>query len=251
MASVENIEQNTLELKEQLQQSLDKLDSTFKLIVNTTETQTPRVFCVLPDPSAKSWKRPKTWGHNTFKLHLMCEYDGWHFTEDRGYPITQPNEMLRKTAPYLKWVLTGLGAAWKVKGKVAMVMGSDATVSDKTDDRISSGIEKAQALLGGLQDPMSDFGGLAAQLSQFEDNPNAEPDAKAVLGPALRELETFLMREDTIKRYGGLHRVCYPSGDVVWLCDHHKEMPEPGKKDGLGSAKEDKNLFAEDFQGGI
>lgn len=216
-SSLEIIEQNTAEMKAKMNTMLSKIDATFKLIVNTTEITTPRMFLVIPDPAAKSWKNPSSWGKNTFRMHLLCEcpaQPGWHFTDHEGYPMLELNTTLKKAAPYLKWVL-----------KAVQIAGSAAS-------SVTMGGSQAASLLAGhalahLENPLEQFGFIESMIAKATGTNPGEEEPVAVLGPALRELEQYLIANDAAKAYGNLYRHCYETGDVKWLCRDHNANPPP------------------------
>ena len=47
---------------------------------------------------------------------------------------------------------------------------------------------------------------------------DSEPDPKAALGRALREVETFLEQNDPGKQYGLLEKVVFRDGSIKWIC---------------------------------
>ena len=45
-------------------------------------------------------------------------------------------------------------------------------------------------------------------------------------GPALRALYTFLKEADPNEKWGGLHKVVTPDGNILWLCAEHRRQYE-------------------------
>mmetsp|Transcript_4184 Transcript_4184/g.9071 ORF Transcript_4184/g.9071 Transcript_4184/m.9071 type:complete len:133 (-) Transcript_4184:46-444(-) len=107
--ALQNLQEQTTENRKQTELALEKQNATFKLIANATDVQVPRAFVVLPLPSGqKKWRDPSRLFKNKFKLHLLCEYGTFHFTDDPGYEIAQLKPFLEKAAPYVGWVLGAL-----------------------------------------------------------------------------------------------------------------------------------------------
>jgi len=46
------------------------------------------------------------------------------------------------------------------------------------------------------------------------------------VGPALRALHTFLKEADPNERWGNLHKVVTPDGNILWLCGQHRQQYE-------------------------
>ena len=45
-------------------------------------------------------------------------------------------------------------------------------------------------------------------------------------GPALRALHSFLVEADPGKNWGGLYETVTPDGNILWLCDIHRQQYE-------------------------
>jgi internalin A len=43
------------------------------------------------------------------------------------------------------------------------------------------------------------------------------------IGPALRALHSFLIEADPSKIWGGLDKTLTPDGNILWMCEHHRQ----------------------------
>jgi internalin A len=43
------------------------------------------------------------------------------------------------------------------------------------------------------------------------------------IGPALRALHSFLIQADSSKIWGGLDKTQTPDGNILWMCDLHRQ----------------------------
>ena len=44
------------------------------------------------------------------------------------------------------------------------------------------------------------------------------------VGPALRALHSFLIEADPGQIWGGLYNTLTPDGNILWLCDKHRQQ---------------------------
>ncbi|CAG8526513.1 5907_t:CDS:10 [Dentiscutata erythropus] len=61
----------------------------------------PRLFIVIP--VSPSWKNPKTWTSQSFRLHFVCEHVTPHVHEHEGFYIQSPLEFIKKYGAYIKF----------------------------------------------------------------------------------------------------------------------------------------------------
>ncbi len=45
-----------------------------------------------------------------------------------------------------------------------------------------------------------------------------------IVGPALRALNSFLNEADPSQFWGGLYKTPTPDGNILWLCDQHRQQ---------------------------
>ena len=54
-------------------------------------------------------------------------------------------------------------------------------------------------------------------------DPHLHQDQRAI-GPALRALHSFLVQADPARIWGGLHKTQTPDGNILWLCETHRQQ---------------------------
>ena len=67
-------------------------------ISDTRDAIVPRLFMLLPGKKSYTVFKPKTWGKNTFVVHILCEghasdISEAHFTDHPGYKVCHSSDM--------------------------------------------------------------------------------------------------------------------------------------------------------------
>ncbi|CAG8536607.1 10027_t:CDS:2 [Paraglomus occultum] len=173
-------------------------------ISDTRDAIVPRLFMLLSEKKAHTVFKPKTWGKNTFVLHLLCE--GYasdnseaHFTDHPGYMIYNARPFLAKAGPYLSILVDLIGSA------------AGFFTGLQLPDRLTDAI----------------FNIRSCPVDYFKKIDETDGDSlnkmKYAQGPALRELEAFLSENDPLREYGGLHRITMSDGRWRWVCNSCRE----------------------------
>ena len=93
---IHTINQNTNVVLSNMQEATNMILSQFDVIVNsisdTRDANVPRLFMLLPGKEPHSIFKPRTWGKNTFIVHVLCEglmsdNSEAHFTDHPGYKV--------------------------------------------------------------------------------------------------------------------------------------------------------------------
>ena len=79
-----------------MQEATNMFLSQFNVVMNsisdTRDAIVPRLFMLLPGKKSYTVFKPKTWGKDTFVVHILCEglvadNSEAHFTDHRGYKV--------------------------------------------------------------------------------------------------------------------------------------------------------------------
>ncbi|CAG8531834.1 8121_t:CDS:2 [Paraglomus occultum] len=133
-----------------------------------------------------------------------------HFTGHRGYELYHAEQFLVKAGPYLNilanliGLFPGLQLAYDIPGKANMTLNcreyfksvSEFISEFKTDESFAKD-------LAGKNDPLERM--------------------RYAQGPALREFEAFLDKNDPSREYGGLSGITMNNGRRRWVCNSCKE----------------------------
>ncbi|CAG8624862.1 3071_t:CDS:2, partial [Ambispora gerdemannii] len=201
-------------------ESTEKIITVVNAVINsitdTMDAAIPRLYILLPGGETNTIFYPKTWGKNTFILHVLCEgldpgNREAHFTTHGGYPIHDPKPMLAKAGPYLSIVATLIGAG--VNHFLQLKM------PDNINRLISQGTSRPTEYFQQLTKLLDQATTSPEQIHEIE-NAKKDPVARmnVVRGPALREFQAFLEKNDPARQYGGLQRVVLNNGRWRWVC---------------------------------
>jgi hypothetical protein len=173
------------------------------------EVKCPSVFTIVPVKSGRV-------GGATYEMRLYCEEPGgWHpLPGDAGrYTLTESPEWLRKLAPYLRYLLTGLKIAAPLAGPVAgMTIGP-------VSKRVAAELDAMKQIVAQLPEPPRGSDLLKGPGMDTSDAPVAE--SRAATEADFRVLESLLRRLDPESAWGGLSRTVTPEGLTLYLCREH------------------------------
>ncbi|HEU5377637.1 MAG TPA: hypothetical protein VFV38_19610, partial [Ktedonobacteraceae bacterium] len=82
-------------------------------------------------------------------------------------------------------------------------------------------IQKQVTLMEEISDRIPQIGKLDT-LSEADPEPHLHHDQQ-VTGAALRALHQFLVQADPSRNWGGLDKVVTPDGNILWLCEKHRQ----------------------------
>ncbi|KAG9287097.1 hypothetical protein G9A89_000991 [Geosiphon pyriformis] len=215
------VNQNTTTILSTLQETtnliLSQIDAVINSVTDTMDAAIPRLYILLPGNESKSLFKPQNWGKNTFILHLLCEgldpeNREAHFTSHNGYSIHDPKPLLAKTGPYLSILAKLMGAGvghfthLRLPVNFGEILGQMSIRPTEYFKQLTTVLDIA------TNDPQ--------QLKDIEIIKN-DPIGrmKVVQGPALRELEAFLEKNDQARELGGLERIVLNNGRWRWVCE--------------------------------
>jgi len=86
-------------------------------------------------------------------------------------------------------------------------------------------IKQIQANIDVLEQITQDLPELASYDSMKAMNELTQTDQyQRTVGPALRALHNFLNEVDPSQLWGGLDKIVTPDGNILWLCDMHRQQ---------------------------
>ncbi|XTZ18227.1 COR domain-containing protein [Micromonospora echinospora] len=179
-------------------------------ILSAEVTDCPRLFCLYP--TDRSAVLEKFSVRQSLTLQLWCEEPGEHHpVEHATYNFKPHKDWFVQVGPYLKAVLKILSVAGPI-GLAAV--GASLTESELAKTKPELDLMKA----------------LVEKLPQFEteESPNLSRESGWAEGAGLRALRILLRDLDPVLRYGGMRRAISPSGDMLWVCEHHHRAYDPG-----------------------
>ncbi|CAG8503012.1 585_t:CDS:2 [Ambispora leptoticha] len=195
---------------------LSQIDAVINSITDTMDAAIPRLYILLPGKETSTIFNPKSWTRNTFILHVLCEgldpgNREAHFTTHSGYTIHDPKPMLAKAGPYLSIVATIISAGVERFIHLNMPKNISGLISQIT----SRPTEYFQQLTKLLDQAVT-----SPEQAREIENARQDPIArmKVVRGPALREFQAFLEKNDPARQWGGLQRVVLNDGRWRWVC---------------------------------
>ena len=132
-------------------------------------------------PQNIHFPQTSTWGKHTFKLHLLCEHEKFHFCEHEGYTINDPKPFLRTAGRAISWTLQ------------LLVMGSSLTFSYQATAATSVALQNISNLGERPTKYFKRMTNILERLTDLQDEEHTQP-IEEIRGPALRELERKLRK---------------------------------------------------------
>lgn len=171
----------------------------------------PNTFVLTP--GRNSHFNPKNWVGQEYLLYLVCQHPQCPHQTGEGYHLREAEEWWIKLNPWLNHLIKFL--------KFGIPMGKAVGVLyDEVDmDRFQTHIE------------------LLEQINQFPTIDNLDTVSSSVtqphigheqrtVGSALRALHNFLIQVDPKHTWGGLCKTLTPDGNILWLCETHRQQYE-------------------------
>ncbi len=159
---------------------------------------------------------PKNWVSRDYRLNLVCQHPpGPHRVGD-GYHLRKSKEWWTTVGPWLNHLINFL--------KFAVPMGKAVgVVLDAVD--ILPDIKQIQANIDLLEQIAQDLPEFASYDSMKDVDEQMQTDQyQRTIGPALRALHNFLIEADPRQVWGGLYKTPTPDGNILWLCDQHRQQ---------------------------
>jgi internalin A len=156
---------------------------------------------------------PKQWIGHDYQLFLMCQHPPGPHRVGGGYELRKARVWWIAVSPWLKRLVTFL------KFGVPIGHAIGALVDEVNIRQWETQIELLEKITEDLPDiPTIDDMGRREQ-SLYSEKEQTE-------GPALRALHSFLVAADPSRYWGGLNKTVTPDGNILWLCDKHREQYE-------------------------
>ena len=226
-----DIQQGQQEIKQRLKE-LEKLDiilgklnqqseliarnftRLWNLEMEKMEAECPSTLFLIPGENKPF--DPKNWVSKDYRLYLVCQHPpGPHRVGD-GYHLRKSKEWWVTVGPWLNTLINFL--------KFAVPMGKAVgVVLDAVD--IMPDTKQIQANIGLLEEIVKAL----PEFASFDSMKNVDEQTKTdqyqrTVGPALRALYSFLNEADPGKIWGGLYKTPTPDGNILWLCDQHRQQ---------------------------
>lgn len=200
-------------LLDRLHQQSELLNRNFtrqwNMLMRNIEAECPNTFYLMPGRNTITDTR--NWASREYTLYLVCQHPARPHGVSEGYSVRQPKTWWTSLAPWLYHLIIFLKFAVPMGGKIAGVA-YEKTVMDE----IKSSIELMEQITKSLPK--------VATLDSISRTP-AQPEVveeEQVAGPALRVLHSFLKEVDPMQRWGDLHKIVTPDGNILWLCGEHR-----------------------------
>jgi internalin A len=155
---------------------------------------------------------PKNWVSQEYRIYLVCQHPPGPHQVGKGYSVREAKEWWITVSPWLNRLITIL--------KIGLPM--TKALGDVVDQVDMDQMKNQVALMEEITRDLSTLPALNT-LESAVTEPNLRHDQRAV-GPALRALHSFLVQADPARIWGGLHKTLTPDGNILWLCDTHRQQ---------------------------
>src|SRR6266496_1460859 len=228
---MEDIQQGQQEIKQSLKE-LEKLDTILgklnqqsELIARNftrqwnfemkkMEAECPNTFFLITGENKPF--DPKNWVSRDYRLYLVCQHPpGPHQVGD-SYQLRKSKEWWSTVGPWLNHLINFLKFAVPMGKAVGVVVEAVEILPD---------IKQIQANIDLLEHITQDLPDVASYDSMKDINELTQTDQyQRTVGPALRALHNFLNEVDPSQLWGGLDKIVTPDGNILWLCDKHRQQ---------------------------
>ncbi len=228
---MEDIQQGQQEIKQSLKELekldviLGKLNQQSELIARNftrqwnfemkkMEAECPNTFFLITGENKPF--DPKNWVSRDYRLYLVCQHPSGPHQVGDSYQLRKSKEWWTTVGPWLNHLINFL--------KFAVPMGKAVGVVVEAVD-ILPDIKQIQANIDLLEQITQDLPDLASYDSMKDINePTLTDQYQRTVGPALRALHNFLNEVDLSQLWGGLDKIVTPDGNILWLCDKHRQQ---------------------------
>jgi internalin A len=202
---------------------LEKLSQQSELIVRNftrqwnlemqkLEAECPSTFWLMT--LGRSRFNPKNWVGQEYKMFLLCQNPPSPHTVSEGYSLRQPEEWWIAVSPWLNHLIKFIKFGVPMGKAVGIVYNEEA-------------MKKMEGNVGLMDE-------IVKSLPEFTDVRSDSPDAprnnmaqdQHAVGAALRAIFSFLHKADPQHIWAGLSRTLTPDGNILWLCDTHRQQYE-------------------------
>src|SRR6266571_3264114 len=228
---MEDIQQGQQEIKQSLKE-LEKLDvilgklnqqseliarnftRQWNLEMQKMEAERPNTFFLISGENKPF--DPKNWVSRDYRLYLVCQHPSCPHQMGDSYQLRKSKEWWITVGPWLNHLINFL--------KFAVPMGKAVGVVVEAVD-ILPDIKQIQTNIDLLEQITQDLPDVASYDSMKDMNePTLTDQYQRTVGPALRALHNFLNEVDPSQLWGGLDKIVTPDGNILWLCDKHRQQ---------------------------
>jgi len=207
---------DTLELiVEKLNQQSELIARNFtrqwNLEMQKLEVECPNTFWLTT--SGRTAFNPKDWTSKQYKLYLLCQHPQHPHTAGDGYRLRQADAWWKTVAPWLNQLVKFLKFAVPMGKALGAVHDENTMKEFETRVALMEQIVKAVPALKSAKDDVS------------QGSEGLGEDIFAT-GAALRGLHAYFDKIDPAHIWSGLSRAVTPDGNILWLCDLHKQQFE-------------------------
>jgi internalin A len=157
---------------------------------------------------------PQNWVSQEYGLYLVCQHPSGPHPVGEGYSLREAKDWWINVNPWLNYLVSFL--------KVAIPVGKAfGDVYDTIDfDHMSHQIALMEEITNNIP-ALANLDTLANGVPE----PHLNHDQQ-VVGPALRALYNFLHTVDPAHTWGGLYKTVTLDGNILWLCNTHRQQYE-------------------------
>jgi hypothetical protein len=182
----------------------------WNLEMQKIEAECPSTFFLLA--SENKLLDARDWVSQDYQLYLVCQHPPGPHRVGNGYHVRKSKEWWATVRPWLNHLVNFL--------KFAVPMGKAiGAVYDAVD------IKQMDSNIGLLEEISRDL----PEFASLDSMKNLDKESRAdqeqqIVGPALRALYNFLNEADPAHIWGGLYKTSTPDGNILWLCDEHRQQ---------------------------
>src|SRR6266568_4849604 len=159
---------------------------------------------------------PKNWMSRDYRLYLVCQHPPGPHQMGDSYQLRKSKEWWTTVGPWLNHLINFLKFAVPMGKAVGVVVEAIEILPD---------IKQIQANIDLLEQITQDLPDVASYDSMKDINELTQTDQyQRTVGPALRALHNFLNEVDPSQLWGGLDKIVTPDGNILWLCDKHRQQ---------------------------
>ncbi|GAC1350076.1 MAG: hypothetical protein NVSMB27_29160 [Ktedonobacteraceae bacterium] len=186
----------------------------WNLEMHRVEIDCPSTFMLMP--GGDSIFNPRNWMGKEYRLYLLCQHPPRPHRVKDSYPLRKAEDWWVAVSPWFSHLVNFLKFAVPMFKAIEGVY--DAEAAD---------VKLLQASIGLIDQIASSLVEIPApdQMKHLTTRSHMGFEQHSV-GPALRALHSFLLEADPIKYWGGLHQIFTPDGNILCLCEKHRQQYE-------------------------
>ncbi len=173
------------------------------------DAECPGTFYLLA--LGKKTFHPRDWVSQAYRLTLVCQHPPGPHPVGQGYELRQSAEWWAELSPWINEVVKFLKFAIPKGRELGELMVPDWL------NELEVGLDLMTEILDVVPNITTD--------EDLKDLSGLSPSAKVArpTGAALRALYGFLQQVDESRNWGGLSKTITLDGNILWLCDTHRQ----------------------------